>query len=287
MFRKITIVFILLSVFLLQAQITHLEKRPLETEFSDQDIVLWKEFRSHIPVRIYCIRFKLESTKYQLGVGVPPKRTLSKVAETSLMNPIKISKVNDFICAVNCNAFVPLANFFGVKNRSWYEGKNVGINGWAKNRKREFSPVQKGYYSFWLDEQGKPYMGNLDTSIDDAILAVAGFGALLVDGVIKVRKNDIDRHPRTMIGIDKNKKFFYMVVVDGRQAGTSEGMSAFEQAEFMKELNCWNAINLDGGGSSVLVASEKNSTDSNIKIINMPSSNPPRPIAVMLGIKRK
>ena len=225
-----------------------------------------------------------------MGVAVPPKLTKLKDEETSLTNPMKISNDNDFICAINCNAFVPLTNSFGFKSRSWHEGKNVGINGWAKDRKREFSPAQKGYSSFWLDQHGTPYMGNIGTSKDGAILAVAGFCALIIDDVTKVRKNDTAKHPRTMIGIDKEKKFLYMVVVDGRQSGISEGMTASEQAGFMQELNCWNAINLDGGGSSVLIATEndsKNPANSNLKIINTPSSRPPRPIAVMLGIKKK
>jgi hypothetical protein len=56
------------------------------------------------------------------------------------------------------------------------------------------------------------------------------------------------RNPRTAIGF--NNRYFFMVVVDGRQRTLSMGMNARELAEFMSLLGCTEAMNLDGGGSS-------------------------------------
>lgn len=42
-----------------------------------------------------------------------------------------------------------------------------------------------------------------------------------------------------------------MVAVDGRE-GSSVGLTLGELAGFMKSLGCTNAINLDGGGSTVM-----------------------------------
>jgi hypothetical protein len=56
------------------------------------------------------------------------------------------------------------------------------------------------------------------------------------------------RNPRTAIGF--NDRYFFMVVVDGRQKELSMGMKAGELAEFMALLGCTEAVNLDGGGSS-------------------------------------
>lgn len=58
----------------------------------------------------------------------------------------------------------------------------------------------------------------------------------------------LNRNPRTAIGF--NDRYFYMVVVDGRQKTLSMGMNAKELAEFMALLGCTEAANLDGGGSS-------------------------------------
>lgn len=62
-----------------------------------------------------------------------------------------------------------------------------------------------------------------------------------------------DRHPRTAIGFDQDSTKVYFVVVDGRQAGFSVGMSLYEMAAFMKEIGVAHAVNLDGGGSSSIV----------------------------------
>lgn len=58
----------------------------------------------------------------------------------------------------------------------------------------------------------------------------------------------VRRNPRTAIGF--NNRYFYMVVVDGRQKALSMGLNAQELAQFMYRLGCTEAMNLDGGGSS-------------------------------------
>ena len=58
------------------------------------------------------------------------------------------------------------------------------------------------------------------------------------------------RNPRTAIGYTLDNKFI-MVTVDGREEN-SIGMTIMELAHFMKSIGCYNAMNLDGGGSSVM-----------------------------------
>lgn len=58
-------------------------------------------------------------------------------------------------------------------------------------------------------------------------------------------------NPRTAIGwIDDNT--FVFVVADGRTS-QSQGLSLYQLAQFMKDLGCLTAYNLDGGGSSTMV----------------------------------
>ena len=59
--------------------------------------------------------------------------------------------------------------------------------------------------------------------------------------------------PRSAIGIGKNGKL-YLVTIDGRKYGYSVGATFQELAEILKKLNLKEAINLDGGGSTTLVA---------------------------------
>ena len=58
------------------------------------------------------------------------------------------------------------------------------------------------------------------------------------------------RNPRTAVGYTANNNLI-IVTVDGRES-SSVGMTLLELANFMKSIGCYNAMNLDGGGSTVL-----------------------------------
>lgn len=58
------------------------------------------------------------------------------------------------------------------------------------------------------------------------------------------------RNPRTAIGYTEDNNLV-LVAVDGRE-GSSVGLTLVELAKLMKSLACTNAINLDGGGSTVM-----------------------------------
>ena len=69
------------------------------------------------------------------------------------------------------------------------------------------------------------------------------------------------KNPRTAIGYTADGNLI-MVAVDGRE-GASVGMTLRELAGFMQSIGCVNAMNLDGGGSTVMYV--------NGKVVNMPS----------------
>ena len=58
------------------------------------------------------------------------------------------------------------------------------------------------------------------------------------------------RNPRTAIGYTRDNHLI-MLTADGRE-GASIGLTLVELANLMKELGCVNAMNLDGGGSTVM-----------------------------------
>lgn len=68
------------------------------------------------------------------------------------------------------------------------------------------------------------------------------------------------RNPRSAIGYTKENNFIF-VAVDGRE-GSSIGMTLMELANFMQSIGCVGAINLDGGGSTVMYV--------NGKVVNKP-----------------
>lgn len=70
------------------------------------------------------------------------------------------------------------------------------------------------------------------------------------------------RHPRTAVGFSKDSSKLYLVTVDGRRESDS-GMSLMELADAMLKLGVYDAVNLDGGGSTTMVIGDK--------VVNHPS----------------
>jgi exopolysaccharide biosynthesis protein len=80
---------------------------------------------------------------------------------------------------------------------------------------------------------------------------LSGFYALLING--KNNGTMSNRNPRSAVGVSRNGRYLILMTVDGRQPGYSEGASTAETAEWMRKLGAYNALNLDGGGSTALV----------------------------------
>lgn len=80
---------------------------------------------------------------------------------------------------------------------------------------------------------------------------IGGDRTILKDGVVQ-ENNWPELHPRTAIGFSADKSKIFMVVVDGR-SNFSKGVSTKQLADIIKISGAADAINLDGGGSSVMV----------------------------------
>ncbi len=61
------------------------------------------------------------------------------------------------------------------------------------------------------------------------------------------------RHPRTAVGFDPVARRLWLLVVDGRQGAYSSGMTLAEVTAALSAVGSTEALNLDGGGSTVMV----------------------------------
>jgi len=109
------------------------------------------------------------------------------------------------------------------------------------------------------------------------------FSPLLIDSRIVSDAADRALHPRTALGFADSGAWLLLVVVDGRQPGYSEGVTLNELAEILRSQNCRQSINLDGGGSSIMLIQEMGK---DIRAFNSPSDKPFRPVPVMLGVRK-
>lgn len=88
--------------------------------------------------------------------------------------------------------------------------------------------------------------------------ALSGDRMLIQGGEIIADLDDTIIHPRTAVGTNRNGRYVYLVVVDGRQPFYSAGATFQELAELLKDIGAHSAMALDGGGSSTLVVEGEN-----------------------------
>ena len=115
--------------------------------------------------------------------------------------------------------------------------------------------------------------------------AISGDRMLVLKGEPASDLDDEELDPRTAIGINRNGRYLYLVVVDGRQPFYSEGATFAELANLLIDQGAFMGMSLDGGGSSTMVIKGDNGTPI---ILNSPIDNyipgRERPVGNHLGI---
>jgi exopolysaccharide biosynthesis protein len=108
---------------------------------------------------------------------------------------------------------------------------------------------------------------------------------LVLKGALVEGLDDAELDPRTAVGINKNGRWLYLVVVDGRQPFYSDGATFTELAELFVDIGAYYAMALDGGGSSAMVVRGE---DGRPVILNSPIDHyipgTERPVANHIGI---
>ena len=101
-------------------------------------------------------------------------------------------------------------------------------------------------------------------------------GEIYVDMTAEKLASVGGRNPRTAIGYTKDNHLI-LLTADGRE-GASVGLTLNELANLMKQLGCINAMNLDGGGSTVMYV--------NGKVVNKPAVQGGIPLSHTLVIRK-
>ncbi|MCX8009761.1 MAG: phosphodiester glycosidase family protein, partial [Ignavibacteria bacterium] len=82
---------------------------------------------------------------------------------------------------------------------------------------------------------------------------IGGWPILIINGQKPPSWPNADVHPRTAVGFNRDSTKVFFVTVDGRQPGFSVGVSFDQLADIMLSIGCYQAVNLDGGGSTTMV----------------------------------
>ena len=132
--------------------------------------------------------------------------------------------------------------------------------------------------------EGRPVSLNIELDFDpeDVDWAFGGLNYLVKDG----RENEISSqvsgaNPRTAIGFSMDNTEIIMVTIDGRHKDYV-GAGQKELAKIMIELGAYNAVNMDGGGSTTMGIDFLRNAD--VTVVNIPSDGRERRIASGVGV---
>lgn len=117
------------------------------------------------------------------------------------------------------------------------------------------------------------------TSAENAVSTVGG--RLVANGEART-DFEAGAAPRTAVGIKEDGNIIFYTL-DGRQSGHSYGAQLRTLAQRMVELGCIDAINLDGGGSTVISAFFPGNDSS--MVVNSPSDGYLRSVANFIFLK--
>ncbi|MDX2039126.1 MAG: phosphodiester glycosidase family protein [Isosphaeraceae bacterium] len=162
-------------------------------------------------------------------------------------------KTSRFLEAHRLEAAINSAPFSPVLDA---EGKPQDVIGVAVSDGELVSPPEEKFAAILITADNRirivPQKKELDLS--DVKNACGGFDLLLVEGRVVGKPGVL--HPRSAAGIDKTGRYLYLLAIDGRQKDFSLGTSLEETALWIRKLGAWDALNLDGGGSSSLVTAD-------------------------------
>ncbi|MEH1054148.1 phosphodiester glycosidase family protein [Micromonospora sp. CPCC 206171] len=114
----------------------------------------------------------------------------------------------------------------------------------------------------------------------DLRAAVGGGNVLVRDGAVQTIA-DPTLAPRTAVGFSADGRRMILLTVDGRQVD-SRGVTQTEMGEMMAGLGAYHALNLDGGGSSTLLAREPGAAA--VQVENSPSDGTERAVPNGLAV---
>jgi exopolysaccharide biosynthesis protein len=245
-------------------------------------VFIHSETRTNPPTRLFVAEVDLKNPRLKLRVAPGgPDPDGPGQWQTTLMEPTKIAERERFDLVVN-------GDFFKAKGVNDGEGTNSHFRAaqWALAE----GPAMTDGKTWSTSANPRPCLvvrTNGSVSIESITQPPADAWQVIGGNVILVRAGKIvphsspTRHPRTVVGLDATGGQLTLLVVDGRKPGVAVGMSYDELAAEMLRLGCTEALNLDGGGSSVLAV---RAADGKLKILNRPTDGRERAVVDVLGI---
>ncbi len=256
---------------------------------SSSPVVYLHIVRRHPKMDIHVVTVDLSDTRISVRVARGGPDPDGNGPWTTTLEPVsEIASREGFDIAVN-------GDFFKAQGTRDIEGRNTGYvrgkfatpegmamtDGQLWHRAAKASP----YLAITTNHTARFGNGIPTEPLVPAVCQALGGSQMIVSNGTALDYTSrfaTNRHPRTAAGIDRTGTRLTLMVVDGRQAKLSVGMTLHELSKEMVRQGCYSAINLDGGGSSTMVYRDPNTHL--LKVVNSPSDSKERSVADAVGI---
>jgi exopolysaccharide biosynthesis protein len=243
------------------------------------------------PVHFFVVSVDLTNPKIHVKVSAGGSDlNLTPPWETTLMPVSEMAKRDGLFAAVNGNFFAPKDSVMMMGRKvPYFPGNWSRTCGWAMSDGRLFSarPLAPEYPSLVVDDHGGVTIGRFARVPEDARQVVSGITQIVTNGRNTAASDDdasttfSKPAARTVVGLDPDDKTLVLFVVDGKRPDYSIGLTHHAIAEELIHRGVWNAIVMDGGGSTTLVMRDSQGQP---QVVNRPTDG--HDFAVDLAIER-
>ncbi|MEN9735073.1 MAG: hypothetical protein RLZ45_3068 [Verrucomicrobiota bacterium] len=227
-----------------------------------------REIRGHV------LRFDLGSHDLEM---VMPFGQPSSQGGTRAEWPLTWLRRDGLIAVVNATPFLP---------EPILPGGSVRLQGLAVSEGHQWSPPVPNLDSVVLTSSGRIEFTSAGQNPSEIRCGAGGFLIIRRNGENTLERTEIDAV--TVVGASADRRWLYWIVVDGKQPGYSEGLSAHEASNLIGELGVTDAIRMDGGASTTIAVAGGWIGG---RVLNRPRNwlypGLPHPVGNVLGIRRR
>ncbi len=216
---------------------------------------------------VNCVRVDLQDPDVQFFTSPPATNFVPESSETYSIS------VSNFIKRYGVQV-ASVANFYTTSTGATdpaFEDLSCRIYGLSICTGRvvsvpDFGPDGNNRHAsmlFTTNKEAYLALGNSPPGTNTAGIytAMSGYYAVLTNGVIigssalTAAYPDPTFHqlqPRTLFGLSADRRYFYMVIIDGRQGGYSDGANDNDMGFWLLQFGASDGIAMDGGGSAAM-----------------------------------
>lgn len=233
--------------------------------FDDAVELRYREYTDPKPQHIWIARVDLTKPGVRCVPTEPAQFTGEDAGkfETRSETTLAFAQRTGAQLAINTSAFGPLRA---------KPGEPMDISGLAAFEGRVYSKQQQQLGAMYISREGRITLKAPPLDEEGVWHVIPGFRMLVDDGAIALTPKEAATrfagvNPRTAVGVDQAGETLWIVSADGRLAGTSVGLTLAEMTAQFQLLGAWDALNLDGGGSTTLVVQQSDGTH---RVLNTP-----------------